>query len=85
MFTVSYISIYNIKFEKQFYYFKCVSLRFLQRCPKEFVESTIFIPIMNLAVNVLNIDHRDAHASVTKFLSEFVLLTRNSSVKVGFN
>jgi transportin-3 len=49
-----------------------LALRFIQRCPYEFINSAIFSPIMTLAVTSLSLDHRDANLSVTKFLSEFV-------------
>lgn len=55
--------------------------RFTQRCPKEFLESPILVPIIDLAVNTLILDHREAHLSVTKFLSEFVALSNNGVVK----
>lgn len=41
----------------------------------------MFIPVINLAVNTLNLDHREAHCSVTKFLSEFVTLSNNALSK----
>lgn len=59
-----------------------LSLRFLQRCSLEFIESPIFSPIMTLAVTSLNIDHRDANLSVTKFLSEFVALSHKPQINV---
>jgi hypothetical protein len=58
--------------------------RFIQRCPKEFIENAIFIPIINLAVNTLNLDHREAHSSITKFLSDFVCVSNNAAVRVSF-
>lgn len=60
-----------------------LSLRFLQRCPLEFIESPIFSPIMTLAVTSLNIDHRDANLSITKFLSEFVAYSHKPQIKVS--
>jgi len=60
-----------------------LSLRFLQRCPLEFIESPIFTPIMTLAVTSLNIDHRDANLSITKFLSEFVAYSHKPQIKVS--
>jgi transportin-3 len=59
-----------------------LSLRFLQRCPYEFINSPIFSPIMLLAVTSLNLDHRDANLSVTKFLSEFIALSHKPQIKV---
>ncbi len=59
-----------------------LSLRFLQRCPFEFIESQIFTPVMTLAVTSLNLDHRDANLSVTKFLSEFVAYSHKPQIKV---
>ncbi len=61
-----------------------LSLRFLQRCPYEFISSPIFSPIMTLAVTSLNIDHRDANLSITKFLSEFIALSHKPQIK-GLN
>lgn len=58
-----------------------LSLRFLQRCPYEFIESRIFTPVMTLAVTSLNLDHRDANLSVTKFLSEFVAYSHKPQIK----
>ena len=60
-----------------------LSLRFLQRCPYEFINSPIFSPIMLLAVTSLNLDHRDANLSVTKFLSEFIALSHKPQIKVS--
>jgi len=60
-----------------------LSLRFLQRCPLEFIESPIFTPIMTLAVTSLNIDHRDANLSITKFLSEFIAYSHKPQIKVS--
>lgn len=57
-----------------------LSLRFIQRCPYEFIESAIFSPIMTLAVTSLNLDHRDANLSVTKFLSEFVAYSHKPQI-----
>lgn len=59
-----------------------LSLRFLQRCPYEFIESRIFSFVMTLAVTSLNIDHRDANLSVTKFLSEFIACSHKPQIKV---
>ena len=58
-----------------------LSLRFLQRCPFEFISSPIFSPIMTLAVTSLNIDHRDANLSITKFLSEFIAMSHKPQIK----
>lgn len=60
-----------------------LSLRFIQRCPLEFVNSEIFSPIMTLAVTTLNIDHRDANLSVTKFLSEFLAYSHKPQIQVN--
>ena len=57
-----------------------LSLRFMQRCPYEFIDSPIFSPIMTLAVTALNLDHRDANLSVTKFLSEFVAISHKPQI-----
>lgn len=57
-----------------------LSLRFIQRCTFEFIESAIFSPIMTLAVTSLNLDHRDANLSVTKFLSEFVAFSHKPQI-----
>lgn len=57
-----------------------LSLRFMQRCPREFIDSPIFSPIMTLAVTSLNLDHRDANLSVTKFLSEFVAISHKPQI-----
>lgn len=59
-------------------------LRFMQRCPLEFIESSIFTPVITLAVTSLNLDHRDANLSVTKFLSEFISLSHKPQIK-GLN
>lgn len=57
-----------------------LSLRFIQRCPYEFISSEIFSPIMTLAVTSLKLDHRDANLSVTKFLSEFVAYSHKPQI-----
>ena len=59
-----------------------LALRFLQRCPLEFVVSPIFSPIMTLAVSSLNVDNRDANLSITKFLSEFISLSHKTQIQV---
>ncbi|RMZ93075.1 transportin-3 isoform X2, partial [Brachionus plicatilis] len=56
-------------------------LRFMQRCPLEFIKSSIFTPVITLAVTSLNLDHRDANLSVTKFLSEFISLSHKPQIK----
>jgi transportin-3 len=61
-----------------------LSLRFLQRCPLEFLQSPIFNPVMTLAVTCLNLEHRDAHLSVTKFLTEFISISHKTQVR-GLN
>ncbi|CAF0896059.1 unnamed protein product [Brachionus calyciflorus] len=61
-----------------------LSLRFMQRCPLEFIESSIFSPVITLAVTSLNLDHRDANSSITKFLSEFISLSHKPQIK-GLN
>jgi transportin-3 len=60
-----------------------LALRFMQRCPFEFIDSPVFSPIMTLAVTTLNLDHRDANLSVTKFLSEFISLSHKPQIKVA--
>jgi hypothetical protein len=37
---------------------------------------------MRLAVTTLNIDHRDANLSVTKFLSEFIAYSHKPQIQV---
>jgi transportin-3 len=61
-----------------------LALRFMQRCPFEFINSPIFSPLMLLAVTSLNLDHRDANLSVTKFLSEFIAISHKPQIK-GLN
>lgn len=61
-----------------------LALRFMQRCPLEFINSLIFSPIMTLAVTSISIDHRDANLSVTKFLAEFVALSHKPQIE-GLN
>lgn len=62
-----------------------LSHRFLMRCPGEFVTSALFQPVMHLATTALNIDHRDANQSVTKFLSEFFTLYHKPQIQVSYN
>ncbi len=59
-----------------------LALRFIQRCPFEFINSEIFSPIMTLAVTSLSLDHRDANLSVTKFLSEFFAYSHKPQIAV---
>jgi transportin-3 len=61
-----------------------LAMRFMQRCPFEFINNSIFSPIMTLAVTTLNMDHRDANLSITKFLSEFVALSHKPNIEVSF-
>lgn len=60
-----------------------LALRFMQRCPYEFINSLIFSPTMTLAVTSISIDHRDANLSVTKFLAEFVAMSHKPQIDVS--
>ncbi len=58
-----------------------LALRFMQRCPYEFIDSPIFSPTIELAVTTLNLDHRDANLSITKFLSEFISISHKPQIE----
>ncbi|PIK33175.1 Transportin-3, partial [Apostichopus japonicus] len=47
-------------------------IRFLQRCPLEFLQCDIFPSIVQCGMAGLKVDHRDANGSVAKFFIEFV-------------
>lgn len=47
-------------------------VRFLQNCPEEFLACPALANIIELSISSLRIDHQDANASVTKFLTAFV-------------
>lgn len=57
-------------------------LRFVQKCPGVFLQSQYCRKLLEMAINAVSIEHREANQSVTKFLTEFVELARRA-VKVG--
>ena len=47
-------------------------LRFIQRAPIAFLNSSVLQNVMRVAIAAATLDHKDANASVTKFLTELV-------------
>ncbi|KAJ8032102.1 Transportin-3 [Holothuria leucospilota] len=47
-------------------------IRFLQRCPVEFLQCDFFTSVIQCGMAGLKLDHRDANGTVAKFFIEFV-------------
>lgn len=48
--------------------------RFLKKCPNEFVNCKALESIIELSISSLRIDHQDANANVSKFVTSFIAL-----------
>lgn len=53
--------------------------RFLQKRPENFLKESMLDSILNLTIAAVQLDHREANNSVTKFLIELIGAARSSS------
>jgi transportin-3 len=53
--------------------------RFLQKRPEKFLTESMLDPILNLTIAAMQLDHREANNSVTKFLVELIESSKASS------
>ncbi|KAH0552027.1 transportin-3 [Cotesia glomerata] len=58
--------------------------RFMQRAPIAFLHSAPKNSIMDCAISACSLDHKDANASVMKFLYEFLHCSRNNDDRSDF-
>ena len=56
--------------------------RFIQRAPVAFLQSTIVQPVIQCAISAIALDHKEANASVTKFLVDTVRAGSEDDVSV---
>jgi transportin-3 len=56
-------------------------LRFTQRSPVAFLKSPMAKPLFCCAIAACSNDHKDANASVTKFLTELIKLAWEKQVR----
>ncbi|XP_012941104.1 transportin-3 [Aplysia californica] len=59
-------------------------LRFIQRTPVAFLQSAMAKPIMCCAIAACSLDHKDANASVMKFLTEMIMCVRQKEEREDF-
>ena len=57
------------------------SCRFVQRAPLSFLQSAMCKPLLCCAIAACSLDHKDANASVMKFLSDFIKCAREKEVR----
>ena len=58
-----------------------LSCRFVQRAPLSFLQSAMCKPLLCCAIAACSLDHKDANASVMKFLSDFIKCAREKEVR----
>lgn len=59
-------------------------LRFVQRAPLSFLQSTMCKPLLCCAIAAVSLDHKDANASVCKFLADFIKCSREKETRDDF-
>ncbi|CAG5115054.1 unnamed protein product [Candidula unifasciata] len=59
-------------------------LRFIQRAPVPFLQSSMAKPIMCCAIAACSLDHKDANASVMKYLSDMIKCMREKEDREDF-
>lgn len=59
----------------------CRTSRFIQRSPVPFLQSAMAKPIMCCAIAACSLDHKDANASVMKFLTDMIKCMREKGVR----
>ncbi|XP_059139993.1 transportin-3-like isoform X2 [Physella acuta] len=59
-------------------------LRFIQRAPVPFLQSAMAKPIMCCAIAACSLDHKDANASVMKFLTDMIKCFREKETRDDF-
>ena len=57
--------------------------RFIQKSPVTFLQCAVIKPLLCCAIASLSLDHREANASVTKFLTELVKSARKGEKEVS--
>lgn len=60
-----------------------LSVRFLQRAPREFLSSPCMCGVLRGAVLSCAVDHRDANASLMKFLMDLVTLAKSNKPQIN--
>ncbi|KAK3585736.1 hypothetical protein CHS0354_020305 [Potamilus streckersoni] len=60
-------------------------LRFVQRSPVPFLQSVVAKPIICCAIAACSLDHKDANASVMKFLNDFLKCANTKEDKGDFD
>ncbi|WAR09032.1 TNPO3-like protein [Mya arenaria] len=61
-----------------------LSLRFIQRAPLALLQSVAAKPVLMCAIAACSLDHKDANASVMKFITEFVKAATHKDEKEDF-
>ncbi|KAK7492007.1 hypothetical protein BaRGS_00016671 [Batillaria attramentaria] len=59
-------------------------LRFVQRSPLSFLQSAMCKPLLCCAIAACSLDHKDANASVMKFLADFIKCAREREDRDDF-
>lgn len=60
-------------------------LRFIQKAPLLFLQSAAAKPVLMCAIAACSLDHKEANASVMKFITEFVKASKVKDVSIEFN
>ncbi|CAF1318792.1 unnamed protein product [Rotaria sordida] len=63
-------------------YFYRLSSRLLQRCPLEYLKSSVIRPIIEQIIPNCHLEHRDASSSMIAFLQTLVKLTSNKNKEI---
>ncbi|KAH3738663.1 transportin-3-like [Dreissena polymorpha] len=61
-----------------------LSLRFIQRAPRAFLQSVAAKPVLMCAIAACSVDHKDANASVMKFITELIRAATNKDEREDF-
>lgn len=61
------------------FFFLLVNNRLLQRCPLDFLKSSIIRPIVEQIIPNCHLEHRDASASMMAFVQTLAKLTSNTN------
>ncbi|XP_064600886.1 LOW QUALITY PROTEIN: transportin-3-like [Liolophura sinensis] len=61
-----------------------LALRFTQRSPVSFLQCPMAKPILCCAIAAVSLDHRDANASIMKYLTDFIKSARDNEDKADF-
>lgn len=63
-------------------YMLFIASRFVQRSPVSFLQSPMCKPLLCCAIAACSLDHKDANASVMKFLADFIKCAREKEVRL---